>query len=79
MSQLGKESIAIYTLSNISKGNGNQTFEIYSVNRVYMRNIFLEKQYTKCGEKLFPDPFLKNQNIFGSIVYSFMQFVLIVS
>ena len=28
-----------------------------------MKNIFAEKLYTKCGaEKLFPDPFLKNQN-----------------
>ena len=28
-----------------------------------MRNIFLEKSYTKCGKKkLFSDPFLKNQN-----------------
>ena len=27
-----------------------------------MRNIFLEKTYTKCGGELFPDPFLKNQN-----------------
>ena len=28
-----------------------------------MKNISVEKLYTKCGaEKLFPDPFLKNQN-----------------
>ena len=29
-----------------------------------MVNIFIEKLYAKCGgvEKLFPDPFLKNQN-----------------
>ena len=27
-----------------------------------MRNIFLEKSYTKCGGETFPDPFLKNQN-----------------
>ena len=26
-----------------------------------MRNIFLEKSYTKLGGKLFPDPVLKNQ------------------
>ena len=25
-------------------------------------NIFLEKSYPKYGEKLFPDPFFKNQN-----------------
>ena len=28
-----------------------------------MRNIFVKKSYTKCAvlEKLFPDPYLKNQ------------------
>ena len=33
-----------------------------------MRNIFLEKSYTNVMEKLVPDPFIKNQNIFGSTV-----------
>ena len=28
-----------------------------------MRHVFLEKSYAKCGEKLFPNPFLKNQNL----------------
>ena len=28
-----------------------------------MKNISLEKLYTKCGKKLFLDPFLKNQNL----------------
>ena len=27
-----------------------------------IRNVFLEKSYTKCGGKDFPDPFLKSQN-----------------
>ena len=27
-----------------------------------MRNIFVEKSYTNFVEKLFSDPFLKNQN-----------------
>ena len=26
-----------------------------------MRNIFLEKSYTKCGEEASSDPFIKNQ------------------
>ena len=26
-----------------------------------MRNIFLEKSFTKCDGELFPDPLLKNQ------------------
>ena len=27
-----------------------------------MRNTFLEKSYTKCREKLLPEPFLESQN-----------------
>ena len=27
-----------------------------------MRNNFVQKSYTKCAKKLFPDPYLKNQN-----------------
>ena len=27
-----------------------------------MRNIFLEKSYTKCGGEAIPRPFFKNQN-----------------
>ena len=27
-----------------------------------MKNIFYETSYTKCGEGLFPDTFLKNEN-----------------
>ena len=28
-----------------------------------MRNIFPEESYTKCGDKLIPDPFIKNENL----------------
>ena len=28
----------------------------------YNVNILLEKSYTKCAGKIFPDPYLKNQN-----------------
>ena len=54
--------------------------EIWSVNKENMRNIFLEKSYTKCGTEIIPRPFLKNQNedISGSIVQSFLKFVFIV-
>ena len=45
-----------------------------------MKNIFLEKSFTKVVEKLLPDPFLKNQieHISESISKSLMQFVYIV-
>ena len=46
----------------------------------YMRNIFLEKPYIKCGEKLVLDLFLKIEieHISGSTLWSFTQFVFIV-
>ena len=28
----------------------------------HIRNIFIEKSYTKCVKKLFPQPYLKDQN-----------------
>ena len=45
-----------------------------------MKNIFLEKSFTKVVEKLLPDPFLKNQieHISESISKSLMQFVYVV-
>ena len=45
-----------------------------------MKNIFLEKSFTKVVEKLLPHPFLKNQieHISESISKSLMQFVYIV-
>ena len=46
-----------------------------------MRNIFLEKSYTKCGGETSPRPFsekLQINNISGSMVESFIQFAFIV-
>ena len=45
-----------------------------------MRNIFLEKSYTKSGGETSPTPFSeksKIERISGSIVKSFMLFVLL--
>ena len=50
MSQTGQEITTIYTLPNISRNKGNQ----YN-----MRNIFLEKSYTKCGGEASPRHFHK--------------------
>ena len=45
-----------------------------------MRNIFLGKLYTKCGEKAIPRPFSKNSKLNISLDYwsSFMKFIFIV-
>ena len=60
-SQPGQPTIAIHILPNISRSKGNQTMKFGQLVEYQMRNIFLEKSYTKCGGE-FPDPFLKNQN-----------------
>ena len=41
-----------------------------------MKNIFLQKSYTKCVGEGSPDPFIKNriENTFGSTVWYVIQF-----
>ena len=48
------------TLQTRSKGNRTMKFD--QLIECNMRNIFLEKLYTKCGGDTNPRPFLKNQN-----------------
>ena len=50
-------------IAQISRSKGSQTMKFGQLIEYNMKNISVEKLYTKCGaEKLFPDPFLKNQN-----------------
>ena len=51
-----------YTLTNISRSKGNQAMKFGQLIEYDMKNIFLEKLYTKCEEKIVPDPFLEGQN-----------------
>ena len=46
-------------MTNISRGKDNQAMKFGQYN---MRNIFLENHSQNVVEKLFPDPYLKNQN-----------------
>ena len=59
-SQAGKHVIAIQISPNISVTKNNQTMKFGRLMEYNMRNISLEKLYML--EKLFADPFLKNQN-----------------
>ena len=43
-----------------------------------MRNIFVEKPYTKCEGEIFPDPYLKEREYLWIDSVSFKQFVSIV-
>ena len=59
-SQTGKQITTIHILPNISRSKGNQTTEFGQLIENNMVNIFLEKSYRKCGEKLVPESFIKN-------------------
>ena len=56
-SQPGQQTIAIHMLPSISRRKGNQTMKSGQLIEYNMRNIFLEKSYTKCGGKIIPRPF----------------------
>ena len=62
-SQPGRQVIAIHILPNISRSKGNQTMKFGQLIKYDMRNIFLEKLYTKCGGKTIPRPFSKKTKI----------------
>ena len=60
-SELGKQTIATHILPNISRSKASQTMK-YGQLIEYNRNIFLKNHGQNVVQKLFPDPFLKNQN-----------------
>ena len=71
MSQLGKQTIAIHKLPNISRGKGNQTMKFAQLIKCNIINIFLENHTQKCGGETLLKPFskkIKIKHISGSIV-----------
>ena len=56
-SQSGWQILVIHILPNISRSKGNQTMKFGKLIEYNMRNIFLEKSYTKCGRETSPRPF----------------------
>ena len=46
-----------YTWPNISKSKDNQAMKFSQLIECNVRNIFLEKSYTKCGGETSPRPF----------------------
>ena len=57
MPQPGEQTIVIYILPNNSKSRSYQTMKIGQLIEYNMRNIFLEKLYTKYGGESSPRPF----------------------
>ena len=62
-SQPGKQTIAIYTLPNISRIKGNQTMKFGQLIKYDMRNISIEKLYTKCCGETIPKTFSKKTKL----------------
>ena len=62
-SQPGQEAIAIHILSNIWRSKDNQTMKFGRLIEYKMRNIFVEKSYTKCGGETIPRPFSKKSQL----------------
>ena len=62
-SQPGKQAIAICILPYISRSEDNQTTKFSQLIEYNMRNVFLEKLYTKCGEETSPKPFSKKSKL----------------
>ena len=61
-SQPGSQTI-IHILINISRRKGNQTMKLDQLIEYNMKNIFLEKSYTKYGGDTIPRPFSKKSKL----------------
>ena len=62
-SRSGKQAIAIHVLSNILRSKGNRTITFGQLIEHNMRNIFLEKSYTKFGGETSPKAFFKKSQL----------------
>ena len=62
-SQTGKQTIATHMLPNISRSKGNRTRKFGQLIEYKMRNVFLEKSYTKCGGETNPRSFSKKSKL----------------
>ena len=61
--QPGKQTVAIHLLPNISRNKGNQTMKVGKLIEYNMRNIFVEKSYTKCAGETIPRPLSKKSKL----------------
>ena len=62
-SQPGKQTIAIHILPNISKIKGNLAMKSGQLIEYNMKNIFVEKSYTKCAGEIIPRPLSKKSKL----------------
>ena len=57
MSQNRQQMFTMHVLLNVSRGKGNQSMKFGELIEYNMRNIFIEKSYTKYGGETSPRPF----------------------
>ena len=62
-SQPGSQTIAIHILTKISISKENQAIKLRQLMYYNMRNIFLEKSYTKCGGETILRSFSKKSKL----------------
>ena len=79
-SQSGSQAITIHIFIDIWRSKCNQTMKFGQLIEFNMRNIFLEKSYTKCNGETIPRPFFKNSKLSISldqllkVLYSFLLY-----
>ena len=56
-SKTGQQTVAMHKLTNISWSTGIRTMKFGQLIKYNMRNIFLEKPYTKHVGEIIPRPF----------------------
>ena len=62
-SQAGYQTIATHILPNISRSKSNQAMKFGQLIEHNMRNIFVEKSYTKCAGETIPRPLSKKSKL----------------
>ena len=62
-SPTGQQIITLHILPRISRSKRNQKTKVGLLIECNMRNTFVEKSYTKCGEEARPGPFYKKVKI----------------
>ena len=75
MSQTDYQTFAVF--ANISRSKGNQAIKFDQLIEYNIRNIFLEKSYTKLGREAIPSPFSKKSKLSVSLdQYSKVLYIL---
>ena len=71
MSQTEQQFTAIHILPNISRRKSNQAINFGQLLEYNMRNIFLQKSFTKGGRESSPRPFNKKSKLSISLDQQF--------